>query len=114
MIRYTLPAILLVTAGCDSMIDFRDRIVGSDSADVAPAAMEPAPMAQATAKERFVTAAEGQGCVVSADTIAAIMTDATISQSELGAIVTELEAEGRAVVEGDAAVRIVSDGCPTA
>ena len=113
MIRYTLPAILLVTAGCDSMIDFRDRIVGSGD-DVVPAAMEPAPMAQATAKERFVTAAEGQGCVVSADTIAAIMTDATISQSELGAIVTELEAEGRAVVEGDAAVRIVSDGCPTA
>lgn len=54
-----------------------------------------------SAKERFVSAAEANGCVVNARTAPLILTDATLSQEDLARIMTELKTEGRGDVASD-------------
>lgn len=106
MIRFTPALALIAMSACTTVTDLRERFGGGDpmpAADVGPVL---------SAKERFVAAAETQNCVVNPETVNTIMADATVSIDEMGSIVTELEAEGRAVPEGDLSLRVISDNCP--
>ncbi len=63
-----------------------------------------------SAKERFVQAAEANGCVVNAQTAPVILADATLSQEDLARIMTELKAEGRGGVAADGQSFTVTTG----
>lgn len=68
---------------------------------------EPAPVAAPvianpnSAKERFVTAVENNGCVMSAQNVNVIMAEATVGPGDLQNIVPALQSEGRAIPDGD-------------
>ncbi len=56
----------------------------------------PAPVVNPqSAKERFVTAVEANGCTFNSGNSDAILAAATLSEGDLGGILTELRAEGR-------------------
>jgi hypothetical protein len=77
---------------------------------VAPAPA-PAPMVNPqSAKERFVAAAEANGCVVNQQTAGAILAVATLSQEDLARVMTELKAEGRGEIAPDGQSFIVTTG----
>ena len=54
-----------------------------------------------SAKERFVSAAEANGCIVDETTAPAILAGATLSQDELARILTELQNEGAGRIAAD-------------
>ncbi|WP_394177339.1 hypothetical protein [Yoonia maritima] len=80
---------------------------------------EPAPVAAPvivnplSAKERFVTTVEQNGCVVDESNSAIILADATLSVEDLGRIMKELKDEGRGQVAADQrSFEIISANCP--
>ncbi len=112
MNRIALVTGIVALSACSGGFDMPDLRSGGDTGAEPMDAMAPAGPAL-TAKERLVAAVEGQGCVINASTINAIMANASLSSTDLAAAAGELEAEGRAV--GDQAagsIRIVSPGCP--
>ncbi|MEO1641664.1 MAG: hypothetical protein AAFU41_20740 [Pseudomonadota bacterium] len=65
-----------------------------------------------SAKERFVRAAELNGCVVNEATSPAILSGATLSVEELGRIMSELRAEGRGEIAPDGrSFRVTAGAC---
>ena len=48
-----------------------------------------------SAKERFVRAVEANGCTFSSGNADLVLAQATLSQGDMGGIITELRAEGR-------------------
>ncbi|MEJ6397928.1 hypothetical protein [Yoonia sp. 208BN28-4] len=66
---------------------------------------------QLSAKERFIRAVEGQGCVLSADNVGAILSRASITPDDMRRIVPELEAAGQAEVASDGEIRVLSANC---
>lgn len=110
---FAIPALALLSACADgvNMPDFR----GGGSGDTGGAAMTDdtamAPMQPMVATERLIAAAESNGCVINQSTIVPIMQQAAIGTDELAGVVSQLEADGRAVPDGETAVRIVSSNC---
>ncbi len=65
-----------------------------------------------SAKERFVTTVEQNGCVVNQSNSATILTDATLSREDLARIMTELRAEGRGQIAADQqSFELISANC---
>ena len=64
-----------------------------------------------TAKERLVSAIEGQGCELNATNVGAVLTNATITREELMQLVPPLQSEGRVAVSGSGAIRVISSQC---
>ena len=64
-----------------------------------------------TAKERLVGAMESNGCALTVDNAGAVLTQATISKSEMQPLILQLQSEGRVDVAGDGAIRVTSDRC---
>ena len=109
-----LPLVALTACADFSMPDFRGGGASAPATDLPAtqtAVVAPAPVMQATAKERLVAALEGQGCRLNTDTVAAVVTTAGISQPELVQLIPELQAEGRAEVAGDGEIRLISPNC---
>lgn len=101
---------LLVLAGCARPIGLGTGS-GAGATATAASAPAPAPTRQPSAKERLVTAIEANDCVLTADNVGAVIARASVSNAEMGSLVSELEAEGRAEVAGSGAIRILSDMC---
>jgi len=95
--------------GC---IAFALTACATTPATIAPAPT-PAPVANPqSAKERFVRAAELNGCVVDETTSAAILSGATLSVEELGRIMSDLREEGRGEISADGkAFRVTTGAC---
>ncbi|WP_106743964.1 hypothetical protein [Yoonia maritima] len=74
----------------------------------------PAPVVNPlSAKERFVTTVEQNGCVVNESNSSIVLADATLSVEDLGRIMNELKAEGRGQVAADQrSFEIISANCP--
>ncbi len=72
----------------------------------------PQPVAM-TAKERLVSAIESNGCTLTAENVQSVLTDATISATELSSLAPQLEAEGRVRVAGSGAISVLTDTCAT-
>ena len=62
-------------------------------------------------KDRLVGAIEANGCALTAENVAAVLTQATISREELITLTPQLQAEGRVETAGDGAIRVTSDRC---
>lgn len=107
--RKLIPLSFVLLAACDFVIpDFRG---GSDTPAVAPPVVAPTVNPQ-SAKERFVTSAAANGCIVNSTTSAAILAEATLSVEDLGQIMQQLVAEGRGEVAADGqSFRVTTGGC---
>lgn len=105
--RYALIAVsILALSACDLTIpDFR----GGGNTEVAAAPVVPA--SPVSAKERFVAAAEANGCVLNAGNVATVMTEAQLSAGDLENIMLSLVSEGRATPAGDSAFTITTANC---
>ncbi len=65
-------------------------------------APEPAPVIiPSSAKERFVSAVEANGCTFNSANSDTILAAATLSEGDLGGILTELRSEGRGSIAPD-------------
>ena len=98
---------LTACSGGIQMPDIRGARPAPTPTTIAPPTPQPTLM---TAKERLVNAIEDNGCALTAGNVGTVLTEATISQSELTSLVPQLEAEGRAEVAGTD-IRILSDRC---
>ena len=114
--------LLILTAvslsGCMSVTDFRSGLGGftggnrATSVTPAVAPAMPAPVIPVmTAKERLVSAIEGQGCELNKDNVGVILTNATITREELLQLTPQLQTEGRVAVSGSGAIRVISSQC---
>ncbi|SFS06682.1 hypothetical protein [Yoonia litorea] len=108
--RYALiPLSFVALSACSLEIpDFRNGM------EAAPAAVEvpEVPVAPQSAKERFVSAAVANGCVVDETNSATILAGATLTVEDLARIMTELKNEGRGEIAADGqSFRVISDGC---
>ena len=115
-----MRSILILTAislsGCMSVTDFRSGMGGAGGGStqpvVAPIMTAPVPVTPVlTAKERLVSAIEGQGCELNATNVGAVLTNATITREELLQLTPQLQTEGRVVVSGGGAIRVISSQC---
>jgi hypothetical protein len=71
----------------------------------------PAPMAAPlSAKERFVTSVAASGCMLTSANTEQVMADAVLSREDLARVMTELRAEGRGEIDGQA-FRVTSGAC---
>lgn len=117
MMRPILFVTALTLSGCMSITDFRSGMgLNGGGINTAPApvtpAVAPAPVTPVlTAKERLVSAIEGQGCELNATNVGAVLTNATITREELLQLVPPLQSEGRVVVSGSGAIRVISNKC---
>jgi hypothetical protein len=100
-----IPAIAALSACSSGIPEFLQP--ASTAPSVAPAPE----VVQLTAEERFITAAEANGCVINPTTITAIMAQASLSQDDVVRIVSQLDAAGRATTDGDASVRLTGGNC---
>lgn len=106
-----IPVSILALAACDMAIpDFR----GGGTGAAAPAAAPVVPATPISAKDRFVAAAEANGCVLNAGNVATVMTEAQLSAGDLENIMLTLVSEGRAKPAGDSAFTITTPACATA
>ena len=111
MTRLTFFSAIALLSACSGGFELPD-LRSSGGAASAPEPMETAAPVL-TAKERLVAAVEGQGCVIDATTINAVMANASLSSTDLAAAAGELEAEGRAIGnQANGSIRIISAGCP--
>lgn len=107
MIRYVALVSLAGLAACAAPIPVAGPVV----AVPVPPEPEPAPAPNPlSAKERFVAAVEANGCVMTAQNVRAIMSQATVGTGDLENIIVSLTNEGRAVPDG-ANIRVISDTC---
>lgn len=111
--RYALiPVSFLALSACAvTMPDFRP--VGGVAAPE-PAIAPQAPVMPTSAKERFVAAAEANGCGLNAGNVTTVMAEAQLTSGDLETILTDLVAEGRATPVGDSAFRLTTPACATA
>ena len=101
---------LVALAACTGeMPDFRSGM----SPEPEPAPVAAAPMVNPmSAKERFVTVVEQNGCVMNESNAALVLSEATLSADDLSRVMTELKAEGRGQVAADQrSFEIVSANC---
>lgn len=123
MKRVVLALAAVSLSGCMSMTDFRSGFGGLGGLTTSPqpavtpvvAPIMPTPVVPVspvmTAKERLVSAIEGQGCELNATNVGAILINATITREELVQLVPPLQSEGRVAVSGDGAIRVISSQC---
>ncbi len=120
MMRSILILTALSLSGCMSVTDFRSGMGGAGGGStqsavtpvVAPIMPTPVPVTPVlTAKERLVAAIEGQGCELNATNVGAVLTNATITREELLQLTPQLQTEGRVVVSGGGAIRVISSQC---
>lgn len=124
MIRSVVLLSVMTLSGCVSMTDFRSGMggFGGNSTGITPApvapvtpVVAPAPITPIvpvlTAKERLVSAIEGQGCELNATNVGAVLSDATITREELLQLTPQLQSEGRVAVSGSGAIRVISSTC---
>ena len=104
MLRYLTFASFVVLSACAMPMPGPGPMTDPVMPDPVPT---PNPM---SAKERFVTAVEANGCAMTSQNVGAIMDQATVGQGDLENIILSLQAEGRAVPDGDA-IRVVSPAC---
>lgn len=72
---------------------------------------DPEPIqAPQSAKERFVTSVAANGCALTSANTDLVMADAVLSREDLARVMTELRAEGRGEIEGQA-FRVTSGAC---
>ena len=72
---------------------------------------DPEPIAAPqSAKERFVTSVAANGCSLTSANTDLIMADAVLSREDLARVMTELRAEGRGEIDGQA-FRVTSGVC---
>lgn len=103
----------LTVLGCVTLAACAAPMPGMAPAPAAPEAAAPA--TPQTAKERFVVAAEANGCVVNESTAPAILSGATLSAQDLARIMDELRTEGRGEISPDGqSFRVTSGACATA
>ena len=102
-----LPIALVAVAGCDMAVP--DLRPSADSAPVTAAA--PVPAQPVSAKERFVSAAEANGCVLNADNVSAVMAEAQLSAGDLENILPSLVDEGRATLGENDSFRLTTANC---
>lgn len=71
----------------------------------------PEPMAAPqSAKERFVTSVASNGCALTSANTDLIMAEAVLSREDLARVMTELRAEGRGEIDGQA-FRVTTGVC---
>jgi hypothetical protein len=70
-----------------------------------------APTPQLSDKQRLVSAIESNGCVINVGTIGAILSQASINQTQLANLTVELENEGALAPDGTDTVRLSSNNC---
>ena len=63
-----------------------------------------------SAKERFVTSVAANGCALTSANTDIIMAEAVLSREDLARVMTELRAEGRGEIDGQA-FRVTSGVC---
>ncbi|MFA8443809.1 hypothetical protein [Yoonia sp.] len=72
---------------------------------------EPEPMdVPQSAKARFVSSVEANGCSLTSANTDVIMSDAVLSREDLARVMTDLRSEGRAEIDGQA-FRLTSGAC---
>ena len=72
---------------------------------------DPEPIeAPQSAKERFASSVAANGCALTAANSDLIMAEAVLSREDLARVMTELQAEGRGEIDGQA-FRITSGAC---
>ena len=105
MLRLLSVAVLGFASAC-TVPDFRAPLTAPQQVPVlvsptpTPTPL-PTPVNPASAKERFVQAVEANGCTFSSANSGTILADATLSQGDLGGIITELRTEGRGSIAPD-------------
>jgi hypothetical protein len=107
---FVLSAVVVLSACNADLRNLSQPEPVETPAAVAPATPQPVAM---TAKERLVNAIEANGCTLTADNVSNVLTDATISSSELSSLAPQLEAEGRVRVSGSGAISVLTDTCAT-
>ena len=101
MIRYLTLASCLALSACAVPIIM----------PVPMPAPEPEPMqAPQSAKERFATSVAANGCALTSANTDLIMADAVLSREDLARVMTELRAEGRGEIDGQA-FRLTTGAC---
>jgi hypothetical protein len=76
-----------------------------------PAEQEPAPTAMPqSAKARFVSSVEANGCALTSANTDLIMADAVLSREDLARVMTELRADGQGAIDGQA-FRLTTGAC---
>ena len=103
-----IPVSILALSACSIEIpDFRGG--GADSAPESAAA--DTPVSPVSAKERFVAAAEANGCVLNADNVATVMEEAQLTAGDLENIMLALVDDGRATPASDSSFTITTPAC---
>jgi len=115
MIRTSIAlAICIGLSACAAVTDFRSTLGNRTTAPVAAPApvVAPAPQPQVmTAKERLLSAIEGQGCQLNASNVGAVLSAAVITREELLQLTPQLQSEGRVEVSGSGTIRSTSATC---
>ena len=106
MVRFIALASFVGLSACVAPIPVPAPAPGTDPA----AAPVPAPNPM-SAKERFVSAVEANGCTMTASNLPTILDQATVGPNELESIIIALTMEGRAAPAG-ANIRVITDRCP--
>ncbi|WP_210527826.1 hypothetical protein [Rubellimicrobium arenae] len=79
-----------------------------------PAPRPPQPVgvpATVAPADRFVAAIESEGCVLTSSNVGAVLLRSNLTQAELPALTTQLEAQGRIEPSTDNSIRVLSDNC---
>ena len=111
MIRTSIAlATCIGLSACGAVTDFRSTL-GNRTTAPAPV-VAPAPQPQVmTAKERLLSAIEGQGCQLNASNVGAVLSAAVITREELLQLTPQLQSEGRVEVSGSGTIRSTSATC---
>lgn len=104
MLRHLTLVSFVALSACVVPIPLPGPVIDTPIPDPVPA---PNPM---SAKERFVAAVEANGCAMTSQNVVTIMDLATVGQGDLETIIVSLQAEGRAVADGDA-IRVITPTC---
>lgn len=79
-----------------------------------PAARAPQPVGVPVSlapSDRLVAAIETEGCLLTRENLAAVLLRANLTQADLPALVSNLEAQGRIEGTDGSAIRVLSDNC---
>jgi len=111
MIRTSIAlATCIGLSACGAVTDFRSTLGNRTTAPVAAPAPVVAPQVM-TAKERLLSAIEGQGCQLNASNVGAVLSAAVITREELLQLTPQLQSEGRVEVSGSGTIRSTSATC---
>jgi hypothetical protein len=108
LIGLSFVALSACSGGVFQIPDFRSNATPA-AAPVPVAAPIVNPL---SAKERFVSTVEQNGCVLNQSNSATILADATLSREDLARIMTELKSEGRGQIASDQqSFELISANC---